>query len=172
LRRADPLERPFAVAELPPEAEDLGEVDAIALASFEVPQFSAREELARPWTRCWVAREGGRALAFLIAWHVADELHVLTVATLPSARRRGIATALMRASLEYAKERRVRIVLLEVRRSNRPALRLYRRLGFAAMGVRRGYYGDNGEDAVEMVLALDPVTGAIQPGRDEIHLDV
>jgi ribosomal-protein-alanine N-acetyltransferase len=59
-----------------------------------------------------------------------------------------------------------------VRRSNRPALRLYRGLGFTAMGVRPGYYGDNGEDAVEMVLALDPTTGSIQPGRDEIRLDV
>ena len=162
----------ISVAQLTPEAEGLDEVDAIAIASFESPQFSAREELSRPWTRCWIAREGERALAFLIAWHVADELHVLNVATLPSARRRGIATALMRTSLGYAQVQRVRIVLLEVRRSNRPALRLYREFGFTAMGVRPGYYGDNGEDAVEMVLALDPITGSVQPGRDEIHLDV
>lgn len=166
------MESSLSVTQLLLEAEDLDEVDQIAVASFESPQFSAREELLRPWTRCWVAREGRSALAFLIAWHVADELHVLNVATLPSARRRGIATALMRTSLGYAQAQRVRIVLLEVRRSNRPALRLYRGLGFTVMGVRPGYYGDNGEDAVEMVLALDPATGSIHPGRDEIHLDV
>jgi [ribosomal protein S18]-alanine N-acetyltransferase len=172
LKLVAPVAPPIAVAQLLPEAEDLDEVDAIALASFEDPQFSAREELARPWTRCWVARDGVRPLAFLIAWHVADELHVLNVATLPSARRRRIATALMRASLDYAKEWRVRIVLLEVRRSNRPALRLYRGLGFTATGVRPGYYADNGEDAVQMVLTLNPMTGAIQPSRDEVPLDV
>jgi ribosomal-protein-alanine N-acetyltransferase len=162
----------MTIARLLAGAEGAGEVDAIAIASFDDPQFSAGEELSRPWTRCWVAREEGHALAFLLAWHVADELHVLNIATAPHARRRGIATALMRASIEYARAHRVRILLLEVRRSNRPALRLYRGLGFTAMGVRPGYYGNNGEDAVEMVLALDPATGSIQPGRDEIRLDV
>lgn len=160
------------VAAFVPGAGDLDAIDAIAIASFDHPQFSAEEELSRPWTRCWVAREADHSLAFLVAWHVADELHVLSVATLPAARRRGIATSLMRASIEYARARHVRIVLLEVRRSNRPALRLYRGMGFTAMGVRPGYYGDNGEDAIEMVLSLDPVTGTIQPGRDEIYLDV
>ncbi|WP_437951634.1 ribosomal protein S18-alanine N-acetyltransferase [Sorangium sp. So ce296] len=150
----------------------LDEIDAVASAAFDVPQFSAREELGRPWTRCWVAREERRALAFLIAWHVADELHVLNVATCPTERRRGLATALMRRSLEYAQEQRVRLVLLEVRRSNRAAIRLYRKLGFTAMGVRPRYYSDNGEDAVEMVLTFDPATGAVQPGRDEIRIEV
>lgn len=150
----------------------LAEVDAIASAAFDAPQFSAREELLRPWTRCWVAREGRRTLAFLVAWHVADELHVLNIATCPTARRRGLATALMNTSLAYAREHRARLILLEVRRSNRAALRLYRRLGFTAMGVRPRYYADNGEDAVEMVLTLDPATGAIQPGRDEIRIEI
>ena len=50
-------------------------------------------------------------------------------------------------------------VLLEVRRSNAPAIALYRALGFFAMGVRARYYPDD-EDAVEMVLALDLETGA------------
>lgn len=150
----------------------LDEIDAIASAAFDTPQFSAREELRRPWTRCWVAREERRAVAFLIAWHVADELHVLNIATCPRARRRGLATALMRRSLEYAQQQQVRLILLEVRRSNRAAIRLYRKLGFTAMGVRPRYYSDNGEDAVEMVLTLDPATGVVQPGRDEILLEV
>ncbi|XXT17698.1 ribosomal protein S18-alanine N-acetyltransferase [Sorangium sp. So ce429] len=164
-----------ALIQLTADAADdaaLEEVDAVASAAFEVPQFSAREELRRPWTRCWVAREGRRALAFLIAWHVADELHVLNIATCPTARRRGLATALMSRSLEYARQQQVRLLLLEVRRSNRAAIRLYRKLGFTAMGVRPRYYSDNDEDAVEMVLALDPATGAVQPGRDEIRIEV
>ena len=85
-------------------------------------------------------------------------------------RGRGVAQRLH--ALPKRAFERERIVLLEVRRSNRPALRLYRGLGFTTMGVRPGYYGDNGEDAIEMVLSIDPATGVIQPGRDEIHLDV
>jgi ribosomal-protein-alanine N-acetyltransferase len=164
-----------SLSQLTADAADdaaLDEIDAVASAAFDVPQFSAREELRRPWTRCWVAREERRALAFLIAWHVADELHVLNVATCPAARRRGLATALMNRSLEYARQQQVRLILLEVRRSNRAAIRLYRKLGFTAMGVRPRYYSDNGEDAIEMVLTLDPATGAVQPGRDEIRIEI
>ena len=58
-----------------------------------------------------------------------------------------------------------------VRRSNRAAIKLYRGLGFTALGVRPQYYADNDEDAIEMILALDPESGRILPGRDEIRID-
>lgn len=154
--------------------EDLACVDAIAQASFDEGGFSAEKELERPWARIWIARtRGDDALpdAFLIAWHVADELHILNVATTPAMRRQGLGTALMTTALEYASASRVRLILLEVRRSNRDARRLYRKLGFTAMGVRPGYYADNGEDAIEMVLEIDPETGRVVPGRDEIRID-
>ncbi|HEY1954950.1 MAG TPA: GNAT family N-acetyltransferase [Polyangiaceae bacterium] len=132
-----------------------------------------REELARPWARIWVARGDApagapRAVAFLLAWHVADELHVLDVATHPELRRQGYGRALMQQSLAYAREHAVRHVLLEVRRSNMPAIRLYRDCGFFAMGVRKSYYAD-GEDAVEMVLMLDE-RGEIQRRKDEVSV--
>ncbi|EYF00830.1 ribosomal protein S18-alanine N-acetyltransferase [Chondromyces apiculatus] len=158
------------VTRLSAETAGLDEVDGVALAAFEHPQFSIREELSRPWTRCWMVRRGGEALAFLIAWHVADEVHVLNVATAPAARRQGCARALMTEVLAYAREHQVRILLLEVRRSNVPAIGLYRGLGFHTLSVRKGYYSDNGEDAVEMILALDPATGAMLPGRDEVSI--
>ena len=148
-------------------------IDALAAACGIDHGFSAREEFARPWSRTWILEPEGELAAFLVAWHVADELHILNVATRASFRRRGLGGALVRSALDYAKEQHVRIVLLEVRRSNRDALRLYRRLGFTAMGMRPGYYADNGEDAIEMtVVALDPVTGARLPGKDEIWIDV
>jgi ribosomal-protein-alanine N-acetyltransferase len=130
-----------------------------------------REELARPWSRLWVAREEGEGpVAFLVAWHVADELHVLNVATRADRRRRGIARALLEEAIAYARTRSVKHVLLEVRRSNRAAIALYRAAGFFAMGVRARYYPDD-EDAVEMVLMFDPETGAIVAHGDEVRLD-
>jgi ribosomal-protein-alanine N-acetyltransferase len=156
------------------EAE-LEAIDTIARDSFEDASFSAAKELERPWARVWIARpegEGALPHAFLVAWHVADELHILNIATLPSVRRRGLGTALMTVALEYAASSGVRLILLEVRRSNRDAHRFYRRLGFSATGVRPNYYADNGEDAIEMALELDPATGRILPGRDEIRIDV
>ncbi|HEX4334983.1 MAG TPA: GNAT family N-acetyltransferase [Polyangiaceae bacterium] len=128
-------------------------------------------ELGRPWARLWVARvaPGEPPLGFLLAWVVADELHLIHVATHPNGRRRGAARALMSELLAHGASVQTRLVLLEVRRSNRPAIRLYRGFGFTAMGVRRDYY-PNGEDAIEMRLTLDPTTGKIIPGRDEVSV--
>lgn len=152
---------------------DISAFDVIAQASFSDGSFSAGEELGRSWSRLWVARfEGSDDLVgFLVAWHVADELHVLNVATVPEMRRRGVARALMEVALAYASGAHVRIAVLEVRRSNRPAIKLYRAFGFTALGVRSRYYADNDEDAIEMILGLDPETGRAMPGRDEIRID-
>ena len=100
----------------------------------------------------------------------SDELHVLNVATVPAMRRRGIGRALVDTAVDHARGAEIRLVVLEVRRSNRAALQLYRRVGFAAMGVRRAYYAD-GEDAVDMLLELDLGTGAVVAHRDEVKLD-
>ena len=126
------------------------------------------EELARTGAGLWVARPEPRGMvaAFLVAWHVADELHVLDVATHPELRRRGFARALLEVVLRYAREKEVRHLLLEVRRSNVAAIKLYRAHGFWAMGIRPKYYPDD-EDAVEMVLRLDE-QGRVVGSKDEI----
>jgi ribosomal-protein-alanine N-acetyltransferase len=157
--------------------EPMTDADADAVASMEGPTRmtleSVREELRKSWSRIWVVREGGTpgaVVAFVITWHVSDELHVLNVATRADRRRRGIGRAVLSEAIAYGRRSAVRHVLLEVRRSNRAAIAMYRALGFFAMGVRARYYPDD-EDAVEMVLVLDPVTGAVVLQNDQIRLD-
>jgi ribosomal-protein-alanine N-acetyltransferase len=146
--------------------------DAVAeLARVSALSLDVQAERERPWALMWLARvqPDVRPAAFSLAWAVADEIHLIHIATHPDDRRKGAASALMRTLIDYAVEHRARLVLLEVRRTNRPAIRLYRSLGFSAIGVRRRYY-TNGEDAIEMMLMLDPKTGAVKPGRDEVEL--
>ena len=71
-----------------------------------------------------------------------------TVAVEPAFRRQGIATVLLRALHLDALERDCDAMTLEVRASNHGARALYERFGYGAEGLRRGYYSDNGEDAV------------------------
>lgn len=151
--------------------DDRRVVEEVGAASLQGNVVYIGSELAKPWTRAWLIRPrcGGVPAGFLVAWHVADELHVLGIAVDAAARRRGLGLALMNAAHAYARETHIRLLLLEVRRSNRAAIRLYRRLGYSAMGLRPGYYSD-GEDALEMMLTLDPETGAVVPSEDEIHL--
>ena len=47
---------------------------------------------------------------------------------------------------------------LEYRVNNRPAARLYQKVGFAQTRICSGYYHDTGEDAVE--LAIDDLDKA------------
>jgi [ribosomal protein S18]-alanine N-acetyltransferase len=150
-------------------ADSAEAVRRIAAASALTVDVDA--ELERPWARFWVARAAPSAppVAFLLAWVVADELHLHHIATDPVHRRKGAARALIATLLAHGASVQSRLVLLEVRRSNRPAIRLYRGFGFTAMGLRRDYYAD-GEDAIEMRLTLDPKTGRIVPGRDEVAL--
>jgi len=153
--------------------EDIDAVLAIDSASFHSHQATAnhlREEMDRPWSLLWVARAPrGEAAAFIVLWHVADELHVLNVATDPACRRQGYARALMDRTIAFAQAHEVRLVVLEVRRSNVAAIALYRALGFSAMGVRRGYYSD-GEDGIDMMLTFDPETKEIVRQPDELTI--
>jgi [ribosomal protein S18]-alanine N-acetyltransferase len=152
-----------------------GDVPAVVAIDASSPGSSAwdesqlRGEIDRSWAHLWVARIANTPIAFVATWHVADELHILNIATSESHRRRGHARALIRAALAFAVERKVRLVLLEVRRSNSAAIGLYRSFGFVAMGLRERYYGDS-EDAVEMLLRLDE-DGRPVPSTDEVTLD-
>ncbi len=95
----------------------------------------------------------GIVVAYLFsAWQYLD-LHVLKVATDPSARLQGHAKHLLRAAHEHARRRGGETVTLEVRSSNTAARALYRKLGYAEVGQRKRYYGD-GEDAIVMTLRL------------------
>jgi ribosomal-protein-alanine N-acetyltransferase len=154
--------------------DKMNEGDIVAVAALEGPtrmsEEQLRAEITRAWAHLWVARDADRGVvAFVIAWHVADEIHVLNVATQAERRRQGIGRALMEHVVTYARGAGAKHVLLEVRRSNVAAIGLYRALGFFAMGVRTRYYQDD-EDAIEMVLALDVDTGEIIPHGDEVRL--
>ena len=144
-------------------------IDASSPGSSAWDEAQLRGELDRSWAHLWVARAEAAPIAFVATWHVADELHVLNIATAEQHRRRGVARRLLSHALGFAIERKVRLVLLEVRRSNQGAIGLYRSFGFVAMGLRERYYSDN-EDAVEMLLRLDE-QGRPVPGADEVTLE-
>lgn len=144
---------------------DVPHLAAIDKACFPERTTDPAAELERPWARVWVARtESDHPIGFLLVWFVADEMHVLTLATLAEFRRLGVGRSLMEHGLGEARAHGTRLVILEVRRSNQPAICLYRALGFEDMGVRHHYY-TNGEDALEMGLVLEAGTGERDRGR-------
>lgn len=142
---------------------DLDEVLAIERLSFSMPwsrgAFIYEIEQNRV-ARCWVMRDADRVLGYVCLWEVVDELHITNIAVDPRHRRRGIARTLLRGVLEDARHRQLRLVVLEVRPSNREALTLYESFGFRVVGRRRGYYYDTGEDALVMEALLAAATAS------------
>ncbi len=151
------------------DAMGAADIPAVVALGSGATTGQLQEELTRPWALCFVARDSSaRVIGFVLTWHVTDELHILDVVVEAELRRRGIGRALMQHALTRARERSAVHVYLEVRRGNAAAIRLYRALGFFTLAVRKKYYPD-GEDAIEMAARMDPDTGQIMPGRDEVN---
>lgn len=105
-------------------------------------------------------------IGYLIAWYVFDEAHIANVCIAPDYRRQGLATLLIEAALAEARRRGTRRFDLEVRVSNQQARRLYEKMGFAPLGIRRRYYADNQEDALLMCLRFDRTDPAVDEGEN------
>ncbi|MFI3272730.1 MAG: ribosomal protein S18-alanine N-acetyltransferase [Pseudomonadota bacterium] len=102
--------------------------------------------------------EKSKLLAYLAVYCVAGELEVLNIAVHPEVRRKSLGRTLLDTVLQNAAKTGISRALLEVRRSNTPAIGLYEALGFEALGIRRHYYQDTNEDAIiygrELVYAF------------------
>ncbi|MBI4297371.1 MAG: ribosomal protein S18-alanine N-acetyltransferase [Chloroflexi bacterium] len=99
-------------------------------------------------------------------WFALDEAHITAIATKSTYQRRGIGELLIIATIEKAMAKGSRVVTLEVRVSNTGARRLYEKYGFREVGIRRGYYSDNGEDAV--IMTTDPISSPDYRARFEM----
>jgi ribosomal-protein-alanine N-acetyltransferase len=144
--------RPRPVTVRPMGPADVGEVMEIERLTYPTPWSRAMflSELGRRYGLGLVAVEPGGVLGYLMVTQHADVWHILNVSVHPSRRRQGIGALLLRSLFERAEGRAERGFTLEVRISNEPAIRLYRRMGFLDGGVRPRYYSDNGEDALVM----------------------
>jgi ribosomal-protein-alanine N-acetyltransferase len=101
------------------------------------------------------AAEEGRLSGFICAQTVAEEWEIENVVVADPFLRRGIACELLLELIEQARKAAASAILLEVRRSNRPARRLYEKHGFREVGRRPSYYRDPAEDAILYALRFD-----------------
>ena len=134
------------------QPEDVRAVMDLVRRCFATPwsEIAYRSEISSSAGYYLVARVGGQLVGFGGAWLVVDEAHLTTLGVEPSLRRHGIGERLLAAILQEARRRGVRRASLEVRESNLAAIRLYEKYGFLPVARRRGYYSDNGEDALVM----------------------
>jgi ribosomal-protein-alanine N-acetyltransferase len=137
---------------------DLDGVLEIERITFPSPWSRAlfERELVTPFARSFVGlwKETGQLAGYLCFWLVDQEGHVLNLAVHPQYRGQRIGSQLLGFGVEFCRKQGVRLITLEVRRSNYRAISLYQNFQFQPQGIRRRYYADSGEDAIVMGLNL------------------
>jgi ribosomal-protein-alanine N-acetyltransferase len=123
--------------------EDLGRIQA---ACPDASQWEPRLYLAY---RCLVVEDADRTLGFVVAREAAPgESEILNLGVVPSARRQGLAKALLSDLIGPDSG----TWFLEVRASNRAARSLYQSFGFQQVGERKYYYENPCESAIVMKM--------------------
>ncbi len=141
----------------PMQMEDLQAILEIERTSFSTPwslQAFKAELKDNEYARYLCLELEGQVIGYMGLWFILDEGHITNIAIAPNFRGQHWGEYLMRSMMDRMVEQGMERMTLEVRASNSPAQSLYKRLGFATAGVRKGYYADTQEDALIMWVEL------------------
>lgn len=92
---------------------------------------------------CWVHMQDELIAGYAVMSIGATEAHILNLCVVPEQQGRGIGSHMLMHLLALAEKYQATAVFLEVRPSNKKALKLYHALGFQEVGIRKDYYPDH-----------------------------
>tara|TARA_R110000787_G_scaffold42983_14_gene105371 strand:+ start:182 stop:607 length:426 start_codon:yes stop_codon:yes gene_type:complete len=135
----------------------LAEVMDIERRAYDFPwtEGNFRDCIKSGYSGWLVSSHEDHVIAYAVMSMAVGEAHVLNLAVDPRYRRDGLGRFLLEHLLQTARAAHTTIVLLEVRRSNKAAIGLYRSYGFQRIGVRPNYYPGHEQREDAFVLALD-----------------
>jgi ribosomal-protein-alanine N-acetyltransferase len=138
------------------EEDDIQTVWAIEQISFSTPYSKEYflNKLYKKHALLKVAIFKGTLIGYLCADYENHEAQILNLAIDPVFRRRGAATILMTQAMRKLKKEGCVFVYLVVRASNTGAQKFYERFGFKVESIRKKYYSDPDEDALQMMGRL------------------
>lgn len=144
---------------LPLAVEHLQDVVAIEEQSFPTPWTRAlfEREIAVPISHFFVVTDGAMLAGYGGYWLAGDEASIVNMAVHPQYRCRGVGRRILEFLLDDARARGARTAVLDVRKNNAAARRLYDSFGFTICGERARYYGS--DDAVLMFRDLSAPAG-------------
>ena len=130
----------------------LGDITDIENEAFTCPwsEKSFADAIASESISVNVIESEGKLCGFYCLLVIGVESELLNIAVSSEFRQKGLGSALMEHLIDAAKAFGAEIIFLEVRESNAPARRLYKKYGFTEIGVRKNYYNFPRENAVVM----------------------
>lgn len=132
---------------------DVPAVEEVEKACFSVPwsyESLYHDILENKLAFYIVAEIDGKVCGYVGVWKIFDEGHITNVAIAPEYRRMHIASAMLSVLFDVTGAQGIESYTLEVRAGNQAAIALYEGFAFREAGLRKGYYEDNGEDAIIM----------------------
>ena len=139
----------------------LSKKDAPCVAKIEAKCFSTPFSEADilgyiddPIWHFFVAWLDDEVVGYISFTKIIDECQIVNVATTEKARGQGVSSVLIENLLSFAKKNGCVKLFLEVRESNLPAINLYKKFGFEAVGVSKNHYTKPTEDAFLMNLEI------------------
>ncbi len=131
------------------KADDAAYVAELEKICFSAPwSATVLEESAKNGTTFFIAEANGDIAGYIGIDTVLDEGYITNIAVFPEHRKKGIASALLAHTENFAKENKLSFITLEVRVSNSPAIKLYEKHGFETAGKRKNFYINPTEDAL------------------------
>jgi ribosomal-protein-alanine N-acetyltransferase len=139
----------------------------LAVYSFPWTRGNFVDSLVAGYTAWTLNHVDGDLVGYCVAMAGVDEMHLLNITIAPAARRRGHARRLLAELVQQCRLRQASRLWLEVRESNAQARETYRRLGFAQVGRRKGYYpAPEGRREDAIVMSLDVGDGGVLDALD------
>ena len=132
----------------PAHVAQVAQLEIICFGTEAWSEKSVASELENDLSYWLVAEDDGTVAGYVGSQTVMDETDMMNVSVHPDYRRQGIAEELVTALIRALKEKGSHCLTLEVRASNLPAQKLYEKLGFDQIGLRRNYYRNPREDAL------------------------
>lgn len=90
--------------------------------------------------QCWLWQLDAQIIGHGIMLIGGGECSILNLCTHPAYQKRGFGQRMLLHLLNIGREYQADTAFLEVRKSNTAALKLYQRIGFNEIGIRRNYY--------------------------------
>lgn len=93
-------------------------------------------------------------VGYVATSHVLDSMDIISIVIKKDYQRIGLASYLLKYVIDFAKQKNITKILLEVRKSNLPAQKLYEKYNFRKISIRKNYYNNPVEDALIYELTI------------------
>ena len=134
--------------------EDIPSVAELEARCFSMPftKKALNELFLNTSWHFFVATDNNTVVGYISFYCIIDETEIVNVCVMPEHRGKGLGKALTKCAIDFNREINGSRVMLEVRKSNAPAIKLYESLGFIPVGVSKNHYKMPTEDAILMNL--------------------